>query len=521
VEEFVMITVSNPILSGFYPDPSICRVKEDYYLVNSSFSYFPGVPIFHSKDLANWQQIGNVLDRNSQLPLKGCGHSEGIFAPTIRYNQETFYMITTNVSGGGNFIVMAKDPKGPWSEPYYLGKAAIGIDPSLFFDEDGSCYYVGTRPNQGGERYSGDWEIWVQELDLVKMQLIGDSYRIWKGALNEVIWPEGPHLYKKDGYYYLMIAEGGTGPNHCITVARSKEINGSYENNPSNPILTHRHLGSHYPIRYVGHGDLVEDGKGNWYVVMLASRPYEGYTNLGRETFLAKVVWEDGWPIINQGIGKLEEQVLLPASPAIEKKLPKPSTYHFNQKQLDYAFVMLRNPREDMYSLSEREGFLRLYLSKEKLCEKSNPSYIGVRQQGYSYQVSTLLDFMPRQEGEEAGLSVLQSNFYHIRFSKKMENKQEWIMISFCEVGMDKILAKQEAPKGKIELRIIQQGQKADFYYEEEGTFKLLLGEVDMHYLSTEIAGGFTGCTIGMYASSDGVKCSNYADFGWFSYEAL
>ncbi len=516
-----MLTVSNPILSGFYPDPSICRVGEDYYLVNSSFAYFPGVPIFHSRDLANWEQIGNVLDRNSQLPLEGCRHSHGIFAPTIRHNQETFYMITTNVSGGGNFIVTAKDPKGPWSEPYYLGEAAIGIDPSLFFDEDQRCFYVGTRPNPEGVRYNGDWEIWVQELDLAKMQLTGDSHKIWKGALNGVIWPEGPHLYKKDGYYYLMIAEGGTGPNHCITVARSKELVGTYENNPNNPILTHRHLGIQYPIKYVGHGDLVEDGKGNWYVVMLASRPYEGYTNLGRETFLAKVVWEEDWPIINEGIGKLEEQVILPTLTVEEKKLPKQSTYHFNQKQLDYAFVMLRNPREDMYSLSSRDGFLRLALSPENLYEQSNPSYIGVRQQGYFYQVSTLLDFSPEKEGEEAGISVLQSDLYHIRFGKTMENEEEWITIVYCKDGKDNILAKKNAPKGKIELRMMQQGQKADFYYEEAGEFKLLLGNVDMHHLSTEIAGGFTGCTIGMYASSNGAKCNNHADFGWFSYEAF
>ncbi|OYP34205.1 glycoside hydrolase 43 family protein, partial [Lachnotalea glycerini] len=145
-----MITISNPILSGFYPDPSICRVGDDFYLVNSSFAYFPGVPIFHSKDMAHWEQIGNILDRNSQLPLKGCGHSQGIFAPTIRYFNGTFYMITTNVSGGGNFIVTTKNPKGPWSEPYFLGEDATGIDPSLFFDEDGSCYYVGTRPNPKG-----------------------------------------------------------------------------------------------------------------------------------------------------------------------------------------------------------------------------------------------------------------------------------------------------------------------------------------------------------------------------------
>jgi xylan 1,4-beta-xylosidase len=514
-----MVIVKNPILSGFYPDPSICRVGEDYYLVNSSFAYFPGVPIFHSKDLANWEQIGNVLDRNSQLPLEGCGHSRGIFAPTIRFFKGIFYIITTNVSGGGNFIVTASNPNGPWSEPYYLGEEAFGIDPSLFFDEDGHCYYVGTRPNPEGVKYNGDWEIWVQELDLNNMKLIGESTKLWKGALNDVIWPEGPHLYKRNGYYYLMIAEGGTGPNHCITVARSKSLRGQYENNPNNPILTHRHLGSQYPVRYVGHGDLIDDKDGNWYVVMLASRPFEGFTNLGRETFLAKVIWEEEWPVINTGIGRLEEKITLPFEEA--KILARQSAYHFVSDKLDYAFVTLRNPKENMYCLTDRDGFLRLFLSCEALKEEKNSSYLGIRQQDYFYQVSTFLDFTAKQDLEEAGICVVQSNLYHVRFVKRREENQEWIGVIFCENGVEKILLKMKIESSKTEFLIIGRGQVADFYYKEKSDFKLFIKDVDMHALSTEVAGGFTGCTIGMYASSNGIQSNSYADFGWFTYEAL
>ena len=207
-----MSIAKNPVLSGFYPDPSICRVGEDYYMVNSSFAYFPGIPVFHSRDLAHWEQIGNALDREEQLPLSGSEISRGIFAPTIRYHEGTYYIITTNVDHGGNFVITAQDPKGPWSVPHYLGDAAEGIDPSLFFDEDGKCYYVGTRPNPSGVRHNGDWEIWIEELDLHAMCLKGAGTAVWKGALKDCIWPEGPHLYKKDGWYYLMIAEGGTGP---------------------------------------------------------------------------------------------------------------------------------------------------------------------------------------------------------------------------------------------------------------------------------------------------------------------
>ena len=207
-----MPTVKNPILSGFYPDPSICRVGDTYYIVNSTFAYFPGVPVFASKDLCHFRQIGNILERPSQLPLGNDGMSRGIFAPTIRYYDGVYYMITTNVSFGGNFIVTATDPAGPWSEPHYL-KGAEGIDPSIFFDEDGKCYYIGTRPNPDGVRYNGDWYIYIQELDIKNFCLVGDYKLAWKGALRDAEWPEGPHLYKKDGWYYIMHAEGGTGPS--------------------------------------------------------------------------------------------------------------------------------------------------------------------------------------------------------------------------------------------------------------------------------------------------------------------
>ena len=264
-----MVIATNPILKGFYPDPSICRVGKDYYIVNSSFGYFPGVPIFHSRDLAHWEQIGNILDREEQLKLED-EISRGIFAPTLRYHKGLYYMITTNVTYGGNFIVTAKSPEGPWSDPYYLGEEAAGIDPSLFFDDDDKCYYVGTRPNSKGVKYDGDWEIWVQELDLEKMQLVGQSMAIWNGAVRDVIWPEGPHIYKKDGYYYLLHAEGGTGPEHSISVARSKELFSWFEGCKRNPIFSHRNLGKDYPVIYAGHGDLVDDEDGNWYMVMLA-----------------------------------------------------------------------------------------------------------------------------------------------------------------------------------------------------------------------------------------------------------
>ena len=199
------ILAKNPIMPGFYPDPSICAVDGDYYLVNSTFAYFPGLPIMHSRDLVHWEQIGNAMHRASQLPLANAGHSAGLFAPTIRYHQGTFYVICTNVSYGGNYIVTAKNPEGPWSEPYYI-RGADGIDPSLFFDDDGKCYYIGTHPNPEGCKYNGDWYIWIQELDPDTMMLKGEHRDVWNGAMRDIIWPEGPHICKKDGYYYIMHA---------------------------------------------------------------------------------------------------------------------------------------------------------------------------------------------------------------------------------------------------------------------------------------------------------------------------
>lgn len=551
----------NPIKSGFYPDPSICRVGESFYLVNSSFAYFPGVPIFRSKDLAHWEQIGNILDRESQLPLEGCGHSAGIYAPTIRYYDGTFYMITTNVSGGGNFIVTAERPEGPWSEPYYLGDEAPGIDPSLFFDEDGTCYYCGTRPNPEGVRYNGDWEIWVQKLDLQTMKLVGESKKIWKGAMKDVIWPEGPHLYKRNDWYYVMHAEGGTGPDHCVAIARSKSITGPYEGYPSNPVVTHRHLGAAYPIRYVGHGDLVEvpweltaSGKqqkatgekaedqpqeSKWYMVMLASRPCEGYTNMGRETFLAEVVWENDWPVVNPGIGKLTDTVNIDMEPVLLE--PEPVTYHFNGGQLPYAFLHLRNPKENLYSLREREGYLRLHLQPETLKELGSPAYVCLRQCHFNFVSSAMFEFQPQNENEVAGIALMQSNQFHLRVEiGDFENNGSLsvkAVFAYTQPiegeinGNDRILPIEErieAVKGlgqkseirRIFLKLVCRGQKAWIYAAiNEEKYSLVVGELPIWELSTEVAGGFVGNTVGMYASANGVESANHADFGWFSYE--
>lgn len=519
-----MSIAKNPVLSGFYPDPSICRVGEDYYMVNSSFAYFPGIPVFHSRDLAHWEQIGNALDREEQLPLSGSEISRGIFAPTIRYHEGTYYIITTNVDHGGNFVITAQDPKGPWSVPHYLGDAAEGIDPSLFFDEDGKCYYVGTRPNPSGVRHNGDWEIWIEELDLHAMCLKGAGTAVWKGALKDCIWPEGPHLYKKDGWYYLMIAEGGTGPEHSISIARSRSLREWFCGCKRNPIFTHRNLGRDYPVIYAGHGDLVDDADGNWYVVMLASRPCEGHCSIGRETFLAKVEWEDGWPVINPGIGHLTEKTELPIGEyRLEKEVTHADFITFDQKKIDDRLLSLQRRDENTYSLTERKGFLRMYLKKQKLTEKTDAQYFGLRQKDYDFTFSACMEFDAERENEQAGIVCYQNHANHLsmRICGGKEKRKLQVIAHITE--NDTLLAEEEInAKGMLELYLKAAGQRAEFFVrDEEGKVLKLIKDVSLLPYSTEEAGGFVGCTLGVYASSNGEMSDRFADVAWISYEGI
>lgn len=556
-----VMVIKNPILPGFYPDPSICRAGKYFYMVNSTFAYFPGIPVFRSRDLARWEQIGNVLERNTQVPLEGCGHSEGIYAPTIRYHEGIYYVITTNVSGGGNFIVTAENPQGPWSEPYYLGNRAEGIDPSLFFDEDGTCYYIGQRANSAGARYFGDCEIWIQRLNLEKMELEGKDYAVLHGFERNAVWPEGPHLYKKDGYYYILHAEGGTERNHCIAAARSKNIFGPYEYCPANPIFTHRHLGRDYPVTCVGHGDLTEDEKGNWYMVMLASRPEKGHTLMGRETFLAKVIWEEGWPVVNPGLGILEETIKVDApGDALEEKKEAPANglekkrsirCTFEEEKFPMQFITLRNPKEGRIISGFEKRFLRMCMNPATLKEKTSPCYMAVRQQDRSFEAETEVEICSGRLGDCAGLAFVQSNDYHIRvecyrgnapgkhpgnysgnnlgkYPEEYPGEYSRIRVIYCRAGEDCILADKTGNWGSVfRVKMVVQGLEAAFYGksvrngDSKEEWMTLAEGADLRFLSTETAGGFVGCTVGMYVSSNGVQSEGYGLFSWFSYTVL
>ena len=296
----------NPILAGFYPDPTIIRVGDDYYVATSSFAYFPGVPIFHSKDLVNWTQIGHILDRPSQLNVDSAGVSRGIFAPALSYHDGTFYMITTLIDRGGNFYVTAKNPAGPWSDPVWLS-AIDGIDPSFFFDDDGKSYVLNNGPPVGEALYDGHRALWIQQYDFTTKRLVGSRSVLVNGGVDlakRPIWIEAPHIFKRDGTYYLICAEGGTADQHSEVVFRSKSVTGPYVPYSGNPILTQRHLDAArpFPIETTGHADFVETPSGDWWAVFLGTRNYgKDLWNTGRETFLLPVTWVDGWPTILTG----------------------------------------------------------------------------------------------------------------------------------------------------------------------------------------------------------------------------
>lgn len=523
---------NNPILAGFYPDPSICRAGSDYYLVNSSFSFFPGLPLFHSKDLVNWKQIGNALDRNTQLPLSGASVSGGLFAPTIRYYRGVFYIICTNVSHGGNFIITAKDATGPWSDPVYLPDVN-GIDPSLFFDDNGKAYIVyNSIPPDNKSLYNGHRTIRIIEYNVQQKKTMGGNKIIVNGGTDiesHPVWIEGPHLYKINKWYYLMCAQGGTAEQHSEVVFRSKNAKGPFMPYSDNPILTQRDLDSSrkYPITSTGHADLVETPDGRWYSVFLGCRPYEkGYYNTGRETFMVPVCWRNGWPVIMPKHSPIKYQYPVPFSKTKKIVSRFNGNYHikedFDNNVLSYRFVMLRDPQVDLYHLSD--GFLQLSLKAETVAGSGNPAFIGFRQAHSRCWAATRVSFSAKSASEMAGLLAFQNEqHYYFLCKSLLDNKPVIALFRSATSQPDKeelIASAALENDGPLELKIVSDNDIYDFYYAEQtDRWKLLKAKVDARYLSTETAGGFVGCMLAMYATSKGTVSDNKALYDWFEYQ--
>lgn len=531
-------TFQNPILSGFYPDPSICRVGEDYYLATSSFCYFPGIPIFHSRDLIHWEQLGHAIHRADQLDYSHSAHSEGLWAPTLRHHKGRFYLVNTMVRDGReavrqNFIVTAENPAGPWSNPVII-QGADGIDPSLFFDDDGSIWYCGNFicPQKP---YDGHHGLYLCRLDNETLQFAGERKVLWDGDDTHCKWLEAPHIYKVEGRYYLLAAEGGTFHNHSVVMARSDRIDGDYEVCRRNPILTHRQLSPEHPIAVTGHGDLVQTQSGEWWMVLLAVRPYEGgQFNLGRETFLVPMRWEqDGWLAVDNANGLVNEQERLPR--LVPVRYPRPSPIdNFEETTLGLAWNRFRSMDGGTHSLTARPGFLRLYTRPAALGEDcTTPAFIGHRQQHKQIGGGTVMEFSP-EGGEEAGLALVQSNEFHYLFTLKREG--QGICLTLCAqrniadfadchylgVALHREeLHRVSLPDGCCRLYLWVEGgcESYRFYYGFTERERIAMGPpVDGTLLSTNVAGGFVGTYLGLYASANGEVSKNWADFDWFQY---
>ncbi len=500
----------NPILAGFYPDPSVCRVGDTYYLVNSSFTFFPGVPLSTSKDLVNWTAAGHVLDRPSQVPLKGQHVSGGIYAPAISYNKKnkTFYMITTNV-GAGNFFVKSKDPKKGWSEPIYLPKID-GIDPSFFFDDNGKGYIVHNGPVVGGADYEGQRAIRCFEFDVKGDSIKGDFKEILRGGTHveaRPIWIEGPHLFKKGKFYYLMCAEGGTGAWHSEVILRAKNPMGPWEENPNNPILTQRtglDPNRKDPVSSAGHADLVEDGKGNWWAVFLACRPYEeDMYNTGRDTYLLPVTWKDGWPEIlkkNTPIATVGEKAGL--KPTGENEFSGNFSYTDRFESFNQRWMTLRNTEPFFGKGTDNKG-IKFNLLPGNIYQREPMSALWTRQQHGTFTAETSLDFTPRNDKEIAGLALLQKEDHNFVLGKTMKNGKLMLTLTRAEKN-NVTIASAPIKAGTLRLKVEGHDRYYDFYYAEEGgDWQLLAKGVDASNLSTQKSGGFIGACIGLYASSN------------------
>lgn len=507
------IGYSNPVIPGFYPDPSVCRVGEDYYLVNSSFLYFPGVPIFHSKDLIHWEQIGHVLTTPEQLPLTDGGKqpayiSGGIYAPTIRYHKGTFYMITTNIAKGKNFLVTATDPKGPWSDPIWIDTPGLQIDPSLFFDEDEKVYLT-TAPDQDG--------ILFAQLDAKSGKLLTPLKSIWSGTGGR--YPEGPHIYKKDGWYYLMIAEGGTEYGHKVVIARSRKIDGPYQANPDNPILTHvgRNAQSN-PVQGVGHPDLVQASDGSWWMLVLAFRQHHLHHVLGRETFLVPVEWEKNkWPVVNKN-GTLSLAMQVPTLPQHAMPLA-PTMDQFDKEKLGFEWVYIGNPVVSNYSLTDRVGALRLTGNPSTVREGNSLTFVARRQQHQSFGAKTSLEFDPTNETDEAGLTVFMDVRSHYTISVRNIKGVRSLLVTYTLGLIQHVENQIPLREGPVQLKVEGSVKTYTFSFSQGGDPFREVGKADAKYLSSETAGGFTGVMLGLFATGNGHTSSVPAYFDWFNYQ--
>ena len=471
-----VLPAANPVLRGMYPDPSICRVGDTYYLATSTFEYLPGLPIHASTDLAQWSLVGHAIHSADQFDFTTVGDSRGMFAPTLRHHDGLFYLACTQMDGGevtGNFYVTAKDPAGPWSTPVLLPESR-GIDPSLFFHE-GRAWWIGCR-EVAEQTFEGETEVWMRELDLQRGALVGEETVIWTRTMARAVWAEAPHLYARDGWFYLVTAEGGTAFEHSVMVARSRELAGPYLPCPRNPVLTHRHLGHGAPVQNVGHADLFEDADGAWWLVVLATRPLGGHHILGRETHLARVSWEDDWPVVNPGTGQLDAPEPRPGRWGSHGT---PTTDDFLSVR---GFATFAEPADNGLVLRSTGNGWASGLPTAALLRRlsSTRSTVGVTLDGLADEA-------------EAGLILRQSDSIHVRLELSAGGRRADLIV---RNDGDRVVASAVTLAGPAELTA---EVSPDGIAWAVGGVEL--ARTPLSALSTETAGGFVGTTFGPYAT--------------------
>jgi xylan 1,4-beta-xylosidase len=532
--------IQNPILTGFNPDPSICRVGDDYYIATSTFEWFPGVQIHHSRDLANWRLLGRVLDRRSQLDMRGCQNSAGIWAPCLTHADGKFWLLYTNVHHHGpgivmdtpNYLVTAESIEGPWSEPVFLN--ASGFDPSLFHDDDGRKYVVQMQMGEAltTTRFDG---IWLREYDAATGRFIGMPEKIWQGSPIGIT--EGPHILNKDGWYYLITAEGGTSMRHAVSVCRSRDLRGPYENHPDNPVLT-SFLKDHLALKSAGHGCFVETPEGEWFMVHLCQRPLQRpgkaicdreenkSVPLGRETSIQKLRWgADGWPRLAQRDNSPLETVECDLTPH-----PWPAEVlrdDFDGPSIKLHFQTLREPPDESWlSLTRRKGWLSLR-GRDSLASPFDQSLVARRLQHFRASAETRLSFQPWNFKQAAGLIAYYDRFhYHyFRITAAGEGRVKLGVISSenTRVGYVHAVDLPIAAADKLFLRMEADVVELRFSWSTDGVEWIKVN----HVFETTMLGDWVSPHSNFTGTFWGICCqdlsdrSAWADFDYFNYQPL
>ena len=532
--------IRNPILTGFNPDPSIIRVGEDYYIATSTFEWFPGVQIHHSKDLINWELIGRPLNRLNQLDMKGNPDSCGVWAPCLSYSDGVFYLVYSNVrSFDGvwkdtpNFLVTTTDIRGDWSDPIFL--SSTGFDGSLFHDENGQKWFTSMIVDHRKGKFFGG--IILQELDLSKERLVGPVHHIFSGSTLGIT--EAPHLYQRNGYYYLMTAEGGTEYGHAVSLARSKSIEGPYELHPQNPVISASEFPD-APLQKCGHADIVDTPGGQWYAVFLTGRPLTklGRCTLGRETAIEAVEWRaDDWLYMKEGVESPRLEVPIgPGKGSEEEHAPTIDLLYdkddFDSTQLNIHFQSLRIPfYESWITLKDRPGYLRLF-GRDSLSSLHQQSLIARRVKHFDIEASTEMEFFPDSFQQMAGLVAYYNtaHWYYLHVMGSEDGRKKYLQILECDNFNTKeslenpIEIKHYAT---IELKVHFHYASLQFYFRLDGTDWVEVGPVlDGSKLSDDYVRegsdryrpAFTGAFVGL-CCQDLTGVRKHADFNWFEYK--